>query len=86
MDFESSYELEMELSGNSKIPLDQTRYRKGAKKAKTRIGFAINRGIPLYLFLTDGNRSEKPSVSKILEPGSWAGFTRAILIFLLFDK
>lgn len=29
-------------------------YRSGSKKAKTHIGFDINRGIPRKIFLTDG--------------------------------
>ena len=44
-------------------------YRTGAKKAKTHIGFDINRGIPRKLFLTDGKGAERPFVGKILEPG-----------------
>ncbi len=44
-------------------------YRGGAKKAKTHIGFDINRGIPRKIFLTAGNDGERPFVSKILEPG-----------------
>jgi IS4 transposase len=44
-------------------------YRKGAKKAKTHIGFDINRGIPQKFYLTDGKGAERPFVSKILEPG-----------------
>lgn len=44
-------------------------YREGAKKAKTHIGFDINRGIPMQMFLTDGKGDERPFVSKILSPG-----------------
>jgi len=44
-------------------------YRDGAKKAKTHIGFDINRSIPKKIFLTDGNSGERPFVSKILSPG-----------------
>ncbi len=44
-------------------------YRRGAKKAKTHIGFDINRGIPRKIFLTAGKGSERPFVSKILAPG-----------------
>ena len=44
-------------------------YREGSKKAKTHIGFDINRGIPMKIFLTDGKGDERPFVSKILSPG-----------------
>ncbi len=45
-------------------------YREGAKKAKSHIGFDVNRSIPRKIFLTDGNGGGKrPFVSQILEPG-----------------
>ena len=44
-------------------------YREGAKKAKTHLGFDINRGIPQPLFLTHGKGDERPFVSQILAPG-----------------
>ena len=44
-------------------------YRKGAKKAKTHIGFDINRGIPAKIFMTNGKGDERPFVSQILAPG-----------------
>lgn len=44
-------------------------YRKGAKKAKTHIGFDINRSIPAKIFLTNGKGDERPFVSQILAPG-----------------
>lgn len=44
-------------------------YRNGSKKAKTHIGFDINRGIPRKIFLTDGKGDERPFVSRILSPG-----------------
>jgi hypothetical protein len=44
-------------------------YREGSKKAKTHIGFDINRGIPRKIFLTNGKGDERPFVSKILSPG-----------------
>ncbi len=43
-------------------------YRGGSKKAKTHVGFDINRGIPRKIFLTDGKGPERPFVSEILEP------------------
>ena len=44
-------------------------YRNGSKKAKTHIGFDINRGIPRKIFLTNGKGDERPFVSRILSPG-----------------
>jgi len=35
-------------------------YRRGAKKAKTHIGFDINRDIPRKIFLTTGKGGEQP--------------------------
>ena len=44
-------------------------YRKGSKKAKSHLGFDINRSIPRKVYLTDGKTDERPFVSKILNPG-----------------
>lgn len=44
-------------------------YRKGAKKAKTHLGFNLNHSIPSKIYLTDGKGDERPFVSKILSPG-----------------
>jgi hypothetical protein len=44
-------------------------YRKGSKKAKSHLGFDINRSIPRKGYLTDGKADERPFVSKILNPG-----------------
>lgn len=44
-------------------------YRQGAKKAKTHMGFDVNRGIPQKIFLTDGKGDERPFVSQILVSG-----------------
>lgn len=44
-------------------------YRDGSKKAKTHIGFDLNRFIPSKIYLTDGKADERPFVSQILSPG-----------------
>jgi hypothetical protein len=44
-------------------------YRKGSKKAKSHLGFDINRSIPRKVYLTDGKGDERPFVSRILNPG-----------------
>lgn len=54
---------------DSVLSMEWADYRKGAKKAKTHIGFDINRGIPQKIFLTDGKSGERQFVSQILEPG-----------------
>lgn len=54
---------------DSVLSMEWATYRDGAKKAKTHIGFDINRSIPKKIFLTDGNSGERPFVNKILEPG-----------------
>ena len=52
--------------------MDWADYRKGAKKAKTHIGFDLNRGIPRKIFLTSGKGGERPFVDRILAPGETA--------------
>lgn len=60
-------------------------YRGGAKKAKTHIGFDINRGIPRKIFLTEGKGAERPFVSKILEPGETGVLDRGYQSHKNFD-
>ena len=60
-------------------------YRRGAKKAKTHIGFDINRGIPRKIFLTTGNGGERPFVSKILAPGETGVLDRGYQSHKNFD-
>ncbi len=54
------------------LSMDWADYRKGAKKAKTHIGFDLNRGIPRTIFLTDGKGGERPFVNRIVQPGETA--------------
>lgn len=54
---------------DSVLSMEWADYRDGVKKAKTHIGFDLNRSIPKKVFLTDGNSGERPFVSKILSPG-----------------
>jgi len=44
-------------------------YRKKSKKAKVHVGFDLNQAIPRKIYLTDGNRAERPFVSLILSEG-----------------
>ena len=60
-------------------------YRAGSKKAKTHIGFDINRGIPRKIFLTEGNGGERPFVSIILQPGETGVTDRGYQSHKIFD-
>jgi hypothetical protein len=61
-------------------------YRKGAKKAKVHVGFDLNRSIPRKVFLTDGNRAERPFVSQILSPGDTGVLDRGYQSHKKFDQ
>ncbi len=61
-------------------------YREGAKKAKSHIGFDVNRSIPRKIFLTDGNGGERPFVSQILEPGQTGIMDRGYQCHQNFDS
>ena len=54
------------------LSMEWADYRKGAKKAKTHIGFDLNRGVPRKIFLTSGKDGERPFVDRILAPGETA--------------
>ena len=61
-------------------------YRGGSKKAKTPIGFDINRGIPTKIFLTNGKGDERPFVSQILSPGQTGVLDRYYQRHKSFDQ
>ena len=61
-------------------------YRKNSKKARLHLGFNINQGIPSKLHLTDGNGSERPFVSPILDPGQTGVCDRGYQDHALFDS
>jgi len=54
---------------DSVLSMEWADYRDGVNKAKTHIGFDINRSIPKKVFLTDGNSGERPFVGQIVSPG-----------------
>lgn len=60
-------------------------YRDGAKKAKSHIGFNLNRAIPQKMFLTDGNSNERQFVDQILEPGQTGILDRGYQCHSAFD-
>lgn len=68
------------------LSMEWADYRKGAKKAKTHIGFDLNRGIPRKIFLTNGKEAERPFVEKILQPGETAVCDRGYQSHHNFDQ
>ena len=68
------------------LSMDRADYRKGAKKAKTHIGFDLNRGVPRAIFLTSGTGGERPFVDRILEPGETAVSDRGYQSHHDFDQ
>ena len=68
------------------LSMDWADYRKGAKKAKTHIGFDLNRGIPRTIFLTDGKGGERPFVDRIVQPGETAVSDRGYQSHHDFDQ
>lgn len=61
-------------------------YRKGAKKAKVHLGFDINKGIPQKIYLTNGNKGERPFVEKIISPGQTGVLDRGYQCHKNFDQ
>lgn len=70
---------------DSVLSMEWATYREGSKKAKTHIGFDVNRSIPRKIFLTDGNGGERPFVDKILEPGETGIMDRGYQSHKAFD-
>lgn len=61
-------------------------YRESSNKAKVHLGFDLNRSIPLKLYLTEGNGSERPLVSCILESGQTGVLDRGYQDHERFDE
>jgi len=68
------------------LSMEWAEYRKGVKKAKTHIGFDLNRGIPRKIFLTCGKEGERPFVDQILAPGETAVNDRGYQDNRVFDQ
>lgn len=68
------------------LSMEWADYRKGAKKAKTHIGFDLNRGVPRKIFLTSGKDGERPFVDRILAPGETAVSDRGYQSHHDFDQ
>jgi hypothetical protein len=71
---------------NAVLSMNWAEYRKGSKKAKIHLGFDVNHAIPSKIFLTSGNGSERPFVSKILSPGQTGILDRGYQNHQLFDQ
>jgi hypothetical protein len=60
-------------------------YRKGANKAKTHVGFDLNRAIPSKIHFTDGNGAERPFVDQVTSVGQTTVADRGYQDHALFD-
>lgn len=61
-------------------------YRTGSRKAKGHFGFDINRGIPVKIHLTEGNKAERPFVNAILSEGQTGIMDRGYQSHKDFDQ
>ena len=60
-------------------------YSSTTKKAKLRLGFDVNRGIPGKVCLTDGKGDESPLVPRLLAPGQTGIMDRNYQCYRNFD-
>ena len=60
-------------------------YRGNINKAKAHVGFNLNRGIPMKIYLADGKSDERPYVSTILQPGETGVLDRYYQRYQSFD-
>ena len=68
------------------LSMEWADYRNGSKKAKTHIGFDINRGIPRKIYLSDGKEGERPFVDKIIDKGETGVMDRGYQSHDHFDQ
>lgn len=71
---------------DSVLSMHWAEYQSNSRKAKLHLGFNLNHGIPRKLFLTEGNGSERPFVSRLVEPGQTAVLDRGYQAHNLFDQ
>jgi len=67
------------------LSMEWADYRERAKKAKTHIGFDLNRGIPGKIFFTNGKGAERPFVAEVLSPGETGVIDRGYQSHDMFD-
>lgn len=68
------------------LSMEWAEYKGASKKAKTHIGFDINRGIPRKIFLTDGKEGERAFVDKIIDKGETGVMDRGYQCHSCFDQ
>jgi len=68
------------------LSMEWADYRKASTKAKTHIGFDLNRGIPRKISLNTGKGGERPFVDQILQPGETAVTDRGYQSHHDFDQ
>jgi hypothetical protein len=71
---------------NAVLSMHWADYRKESKKAKVHLGFDLNQGIPVKIFITNGKGAERPFVDQILSTGQTGVCDRGYQEHLLFDK
>ena len=54
---------------DSVVSIHLAEYGSTSKKAKLHLDFNLNQGIPPTLFLPEGNRTERPFVNTLNDPG-----------------
>ena len=68
------------------LTMEWADYRGGVNKAKAHVGFNLNRGIPMKIYLADGKSDERPYVSTILQPGETGVLDRYYQCYRDFDQ
>lgn len=67
------------------LTMEWADYRGGVNKAKAHVGFNLNRGIPMKIYLADGKSDERPYVTTILQPGETGVLDRYYQRYKSFD-
>ena len=67
------------------LTMEWADYRGTVNKAKAHVGFNLNRGIPMKIYLADGKSDERPYVSTILKPGQTGVIDRYYQCYRDFD-
>ena len=67
------------------LTMEWADYRGNVNKAKAHLGFNLNRGIPMKIYLADGKSDERPYVSTILQSGETGVLDRYYQRYQSFD-
>jgi hypothetical protein len=68
------------------LTMEWADYRGTVNKAKAHVGFNLNRGIPMKIYLADGKSDERPYVATILQPGETGVLDRYYQCYRDFDS